>query len=67
MSTQTQQDRLLSSRDAARRLGVSIPTLHNWRKRGVGPRVIKLSDGLYKWPESEIERMLQPLEMAGEG
>ena len=65
MSTEPVKDKLLSSRDAARRLGVSIPTLHNWRKRGVGPRVVKLSDSLYKWPESEIEKMLQPMEMEG--
>jgi excisionase family DNA binding protein len=35
-------DRLLSAQDVAEYLGVPIPTLYQWRVRGIAPRAVKV-------------------------
>jgi hypothetical protein len=42
MSTHSYHSTLLTTREAARRLGLSPGTLQNWRVRGVGPVFIRL-------------------------
>lgn len=37
-----EQLQLISEREAAEQLGVSVRTLQNWRQRGKGPRYRKL-------------------------
>jgi len=51
-------DRMLSTRQLAERLGVSIRTVETWRYRGIGPRGTRLGYKAVRYPESEVERWL---------
>jgi molybdopterin-binding protein len=50
---------LLTVRDAARRLGVSYPTLKQWIYKG-SVRTTRTAGGHYRVAETEIERLLAP-------
>ncbi len=43
MKAQSERPQIVRSREAARILGVSPRTLSNWRWKGKGPRVVRLS------------------------
>lgn len=44
--------RLLTEKEAAERLGLSVRTLQAWRQRGLGPEYVKLSRAIRYRPES---------------
>jgi len=50
---------LLTVRDAARRLGVSYPTLKQWIYKG-SVRTTRTAGGHYRVAETEIDRLLAP-------
>jgi molybdopterin-binding protein len=50
---------LLTVRDAARRLGVSYPTLKQWIYKG-SVRTSRTAGGHYRVADAEIERLLAP-------
>jgi predicted site-specific integrase-resolvase len=49
-------DILLKPSDAARKFGVATTTIHVWRRRG-HILAVKLPNGRYGIPQSEIERL----------
>lgn len=56
---------MLTPGEAAELLRVSTRTLKRWRKRGYGPRSVKLGDGprgRIRYPRDEIERWIAGLE-----
>ena len=53
-------DDLLDQRQAATRLGLpSARTLEAWRRRGYGPRFLRLSPRLVRYRTSDIDRRLE--------
>jgi predicted site-specific integrase-resolvase len=50
--------KLLTPKEAAAQLRVSMSTLRGWRKKGDGPPVVKLSPGTYRYREEEIEKFI---------
>ena len=46
-------DPLLTVREGAALLDVSIPTWHRWVSKGLLPKPVKLG-GMSRWPKSEI-------------
>ena len=50
--------RLLSTPEAAARLGLAPQTLRVWRCRGVGPRYVRLSASRCAYAEEELESFL---------
>lgn len=56
--TSTYQDRLLTEKDLARWLGVSLPTLQRMRSKGGGPRFVKLSLRRVAYRPSDVELWL---------
>ena len=53
--------RLLDSKGAAARLGLSVRTLQKWRMRGCGPRFVKLGHAV-RYEETEIEAFIRARE-----
>ncbi|WP_084004916.1 helix-turn-helix transcriptional regulator [Magnetovibrio blakemorei] len=49
---------LLTPREAATRLSVSVQTLAHWRVRGAGPAFISLSARCIRYPESTLDDWL---------
>jgi transposase len=45
----------LNEKQVADRYGVSVKTVQNWRRTGVGPRYLKLQDRLVRYPEVFLE------------
>ena len=45
----------LKTSDAAKRLGVSPKTLHNWREKGIAPPHVVIGPGVIRWSEQGIE------------
>lgn len=62
-STTTPVDALLTAREAAPLLGISVPTF--WRRvaDGVVPKPIKLG-ALSRWPQSEILQVIETAKAA---
>jgi predicted DNA-binding transcriptional regulator AlpA len=54
----TFQDRLLTEKELAPWLGVSLPTLQRMRSKGGGPRFIKLSLRRVAYRPSDVEAWL---------
>lgn len=48
-----------SSESAARICGVSLRTIRDWRRRGVGPAFVRLSSTCIRYPEAELKRFLE--------
>jgi excisionase family DNA binding protein len=49
---------LLSTKEAARLLGIHYNTMCKWRIRGIGPRFVKVGTAI-RYRESDIEEWLQ--------
>jgi excisionase family DNA binding protein len=49
---------LLTAKEVAAQLRVSLSTLRGWRKKGHGPRAVKLGPGTYRYSEKEIEKFI---------
>lgn len=56
MNPQENSPRLVKSSLAANQLGITLPTFHAWRRRGY-IHTIKLPNGCYAVPVTEIERL----------
>jgi predicted DNA-binding transcriptional regulator AlpA len=51
-------DRLLTARDVAARLSVSVETVLRWHRRGVLPGGVRLSSNVLRFDERELEQWL---------
>lgn len=51
-------DPLLTAREGADLLQVSIPTFWRWAAKGLLPKPVKLG-GLSRWPQSEIIAVIE--------
>lgn len=51
-------ERLYSSREVARRVGVSLETVQGWARSGLIRAVRVGEQGRYRIPERELERLL---------
>ena len=49
---------LLTPKEAGKQLRSSISTLRGWRKKGLGPAVVKLGPGTYCYSEEDIQTFL---------
>jgi len=49
---------LLSTPEAARRLGLAIGTLQNWRSRGQGPAFVRLGKAV-RYEEGDLTRFVE--------
>jgi predicted site-specific integrase-resolvase len=58
--TKLETEIIVKPSEAARRIGISTPTLHAWRKLG-RILMVGLPNGRYGVPVSEIERLQQRL------
>jgi predicted DNA-binding transcriptional regulator AlpA len=52
-------DEPLTSRQAARLVGVADETLRTWRVRGQGPRFLKFPSGTIRYRRSDVESWIQ--------
>jgi len=50
---------LLTAKETAARLRISISTLRNWRLQGTGPRAIKLGPSTYRYSEEELREYVE--------
>jgi predicted DNA-binding transcriptional regulator AlpA len=50
--------RLLTERDVAGRLAVSVKSLQRWRMFGRGPRFLKLETGLVRYDPADVDTWL---------
>jgi len=50
---------LLRPTQVAERLGVSLQSLHNYRRRNVGPAYLTLPGGYTRYYEDEVERFIR--------
>ena len=50
--------KLLTAKEVAAQLRVSLSTLRGWRKKGQGPPVVALGPGTYRYSEEEIEKFI---------
>ncbi len=53
------EERLLTQRQAAAYLNVSITTLQRWRRQGIGPPSIVLPNGYRRFRRSDLDRWLR--------
>lgn len=58
MLTSPTSDRLLDTRAAARRLGLSPGTLQNWRHRGQGPAYVRLGTAV-RYIEGDLAEFIK--------
>jgi excisionase family DNA binding protein len=49
---------LLTPKEAAQRLRLSMSTLRGWRKKGHGPPVVRLGPGTYRYSEEDIQQYI---------
>lgn len=52
-------ERLLTPREAAAKLQVSLSTLRGWRRQGKGPTVVKLSRRTYRYSEECLKEFIE--------
>jgi len=50
--------KLLTTKQAAERLQVSMGTLRNWRRAGKGPACSRLGPATYRYDEQEVDRFI---------
>lgn len=51
--------KLLTPKETAAQLRISLSTLRGWRKQNKGPRVIKLGPGIYRYSEEELREYVE--------
>ena len=51
-------DPLLTAREGAQQLQVSVPTFWRWVANGILPKAVKLG-GMSRWPRSEILAVIE--------
>jgi predicted DNA-binding transcriptional regulator AlpA len=51
-------DKLLTERELADWLKISIPTLRRWRMEGIGPEFIKCGPSLVRYQHSTVQQWL---------
>jgi predicted DNA-binding transcriptional regulator AlpA len=59
-------DRLLTARDVAARLSVSVETVLRWHRRGILPGGVRLSSNVLRFDELELEQWLATRKDQGE-
>jgi excisionase family DNA binding protein len=52
-------ERLITAREIAERLGVSVETVLRWRRSGKLPAGYRLASGVLRWREDELDRWLE--------
>lgn len=52
-------DRLLTPKEAAAKLQVSVATLRTWRRLGKGPTVVRLSRKTYRYSEECLKEFIE--------
>lgn len=57
MLTQNHSSTLLTTYEAARRLGLAAGTLQNWRIRGQGPAYVRLGKAI-RYDEGDLARFI---------
>jgi len=62
MSAVTEGDKLLSTRQLADELGLSMVCLQQWRHRGKGPKFLQFGPGSVKYRLSDVEAWLASCE-----
>ncbi|WP_108682071.1 AlpA family transcriptional regulator [Methyloceanibacter sp. wino2] len=55
---------MIRKKDLAKRLGVNPWTLDNWRRRGLMPPPIKITENMLFWRVSDIDAWLREKEAA---
>lgn len=50
--------RLLTIREVAAQLQVSLSTLRGWRKQGKGPPVVQLGPSTFRYTEEEVQKFI---------
>jgi excisionase family DNA binding protein len=58
-------ERLMTQREAANYLHVSITTLQRWRKRGIGPPSTRLPNGYLRFRKADLDAWLRQHEADG--
>lgn len=58
MSIHTTSNTLLTTREAAHRLGLAAGTLQNWRIRGQGPAFVRLGKAI-RYDEEDLARFVE--------
>ncbi|MFT7692261.1 MAG: putative DNA-binding transcriptional regulator AlpA [Candidatus Latescibacterota bacterium] len=58
MSTHRTANPLLTTQEAAHRLGIAIGTLQNWRVRGEGPAFVKLGKKAVRYDPAALDRFV---------
>lgn len=64
MATTEFGNKLLSTEEAAKALGLSTRTLEGWRVTGGGPRFVRLSRRAVRYRPSELARFVETRELA---
>ena len=54
--------KLLTKRQTAEQLNVSLSTLRNWDKVGKGPKMLKLGPRTHRYAQEEVAKYLAELE-----
>lgn len=57
-------DKLLTPREAAAKLQVSVATLRGWRRLGKGPAVVRLSARTYRYSEDSLREFIAAVRKA---
>lgn len=55
------EEELVGTREAARRLGISMRALQHWARTGQVKPALVTPGGVYRWRVSEVERQLAEL------
>lgn len=58
-STLVERPVVLSAKDAAQYLGVSVSTLKNWRAKKIGPKSVKRGARLVAYRPADLEKFLE--------
>ena len=54
----TSTDPLLTAREGAIQLQISVPTFWRWVANGILPKPVKLG-GMSRWPQSELQAVVE--------
>jgi excisionase family DNA binding protein len=53
------EEQLLTPQQAAKYLNISVRTLAEWRRRGIGPPSIKLPSGARRYRRADLDRWIE--------